>query len=70
MSKNRSYKNIYEVTISGKTTNGFTAKVMDDIIRTVVIALGSNAAQSTVDIECVETKGDYDAISMKYKENI
>lgn len=70
MGKNRSYKNVYEVTISGKTTNGFTAKILDNIIRTVVIALGHQSAQSQIDIECVETKGDYDAIAREYKENI
>lgn len=70
MGKNRSYKNVYEVTISGKTTNGFTAKILDNIIRTVVIALGYQSAQSQIDIECVETKGDYDAIAREYKENI
>lgn len=70
MGKNRTYKNVYEVTLTGKTTNGFTAKVLDTILRTVVVALGSNYAQTQVDIECVETKGDYDAIAQKYKEDM
>lgn len=70
MGKNRTYKNVYEVTISGKTTNGFTAKVLDTILRTIVVGLGYNYSQTEVDIECVETKGDYDAIAQKYKEDI
>lgn len=67
MAKNASYKNVYKITICGRTTNGFTAKILDQIIKTVALAITADQAQSKSEIEVIETSGDYDAINGKYK---
>ncbi len=67
MAKNASYKNVYQITVTGRTTNGFTAKIIDQFIRSVVMSIGLNWKQSNAKVEVIETVGDYDASSQKYK---
>ena len=70
MGKNRTFKNVYKITVFGKNTNGFSAKVLDKLILRLVIAIDNCYEQTNAHIECVETNGDYDAIAREYKENI
>lgn len=67
MAKNAAYKNVYRITVTGRTTNGFTAKIIDVFIRNVVMSIGINWKQSSAEIEVEETVGDYDAANQKYK---
>lgn len=69
MGRNRTFKNVYEITIEGKTTNGFQAKIFDDLLRAIVIGLGVNSQQCEVSVEVKETKGDYDAKKRQHKED-
>jgi len=69
VAKNASYKNVYKITISGRNTNGFTAKIIDKFIRTVVMSVEHSWKQSKAAIEVMETKGDYNAEKQEYKEN-
>jgi len=70
MAKNAKNKNVYQITISGRTTNGFTAKVLDNIVKVIAATLVANLAQSKLKLEVIQTIGDYDAINGKYREGV
>lgn len=71
MGKNRRYRNVYQITVSGTTTNGTGAKLSDNFIKTVVRALATNWNYKVeVDIKVLETKGDYDAEKGELRENV
>lgn len=67
MAKNAAYKNVYRITVTGRTTNGFTAKVIDGLLKMIAVAITAEYVQSESKIEVIETAGDYDAINEKYK---
>lgn len=67
MAKNAAYKNVYRITVTGRTTNGFTAKVIDGFLKMLAVAITAEYAQSESKIEVIETTGDYDAINEKYR---
>lgn len=69
MGKNRKFKNVYQITIEGVTTNGFQAKLCDDFLNAFVQAIGINSQQTSVKSEVIETVGDFDAIKKEVKED-
>lgn len=70
MGKNRNYSNEYKITVSGKTTNGFTAKVMHKLLVSMVAGLANSTAQTDVTLEVLSTTGDFDAVKGEYKEGL
>lgn len=69
MAKNRSFKNVYQITLTGRCTNGFTAKLIDDLMIAFVTALTQIWPKVGMAFKVTETSGDFDAINHKYKEN-
>lgn len=69
MAKNRKFKNVYQITIEGTTTNGFQAKLCDDMLKAFTQAIGINSQQTNVDIKVLETKGDFDAVTKELNED-
>ena len=65
MAKNRKFKNVYQITVEGVTTNGFQAKLCDDMLKAFAQAIGINSQQTKVKLDVIETVGDYDAIKKK-----
>lgn len=68
MAKNRKFKTQYLVTIEGTTSNGFQAKLFDDILRSLSAAIGINSQQTAVDIKVLENTGDYDVEKRQTRE--
>ncbi len=69
MAKNRSFKNVYQITLTGRCTNGFTAKLIDDLMIAFVTALTQTWPKVGMAFKVTETSGDFDAINHKYKES-
>lgn len=69
MAKNRRFKNVYQITLSGRCTNGFTAKIIDDLMIAFVTNLPRVWPNVSMAFKVVETTGDFDAINHKYKES-
>lgn len=68
MGKNRNFKNVYRVTISGKTTNGFMAKVLDNVFNIMIQGLSMTYSQNDTKVEVIETKGDFNAKTKEITE--
>lgn len=69
MAKNRSFKNVYQIELSGRCTNGFTAKLIDDLIMAFVVNLPRLWPNVSMMFKVIETNGDFDAKNHKYKES-
>lgn len=63
MAKNSSFKNVYQVTVSGRCTNGFMAKVIDKLLLNLIDGLSRSNVQTNITMEVVSTKGDYNALT-------
>ncbi len=61
MAKNRKFKNVYQITVSGITTNGFVSELIHKFIKTFATSIGVGYQQVKVEFDVVETSGDYDA---------
>jgi len=61
MAKNKSFKNTYQITVSGTCTNGFTAKLIHRMMIMWARALQITYDKQTIELEVIETKGDFDA---------
>jgi hypothetical protein len=51
MAKNRQFKKTYLIDCEGVTTNDFMSKVVDDILRTTVVALDMQYKQLKIRIK-------------------
>lgn len=69
MGKNRTYENVYQIKVSGKCTNGFTATVIHKMIMGIVEALQYANQAHNISVEVVSTKGDFNAITGETKED-
>ena len=68
MAKNKSFENVYQVTISGRCTNGFMAKVMHKVFTNLIEGLGYGYAQTNVSYKVLKTEGDFDVITGETNE--
>lgn len=68
MAKNRRFENVYQVTISGRCTNGFMAKVMHRVFTTMVEGLDMGYVQTNVTHKVMKTEGDFNAITGETNE--
>ncbi len=69
MAKNRTFENVYQVTVAGKTTNGSIASFIHKMLFAAFEAFGRQFAQATVTVEIVSTKGDFNAVTGEIKED-
>ena len=51
--KNVSYKNTYEIVVSGKTTNGFASLIIDSVMIAFFQTLEDNYKQTNVRIKVI-----------------
>ena len=61
MGKNRKYENVYQITASGTTTNGFTAELRHKLIKGFVEAMNYPGISQTTSLKVIKTKGDFNA---------
>lgn len=62
MAKNRKYENVYQITLTGSATNGFTPKCKHDIIKATIQAMQATWPGDVL-LEVIKTKGDFNAIT-------
>ena len=67
MGKNRTFKNVYVITFSGVTTNGFRAEILDSAIKGFIEAVNMTFEKTFAELSVTETKGDFDAKVRKFK---
>lgn len=69
MGKNRKYENVYQITVSGTTTNGFTAELRHKLIKGFVEALNYPGITQLTSFKVIKTEGDFNAITGETKED-
>ena len=52
---------MYQITVTGRCTNGFTAKLIDSFIKNAMKAIGYQYASTEVVCEVRGSRGDFDA---------
>jgi hypothetical protein len=69
MARNRKFKNVYVITVQGKTTNGFIAKVVDGVLKELIKAIGVGYQQVSTNVKVLESYGDFDAETGELRED-
>lgn len=61
MAKYRKFKNVYVISIEGRTSNGFMASLIDEVIKSTVTSIVMAYYKLDVQLTVKETIGEYNA---------
>lgn len=70
MGRNKSFKNVYVVTVEGKTSNGFIAELIHNVLHALIKTVGVGYQQVQTNIKTIETSGDFDAEKGEQKPEV
>lgn len=70
MGRNKQFKNVYVITIEGKTSNGFMASLFHTMLTAIVQSVGVGYQQVQTSIKAIETSGDFDAEKGEMKSEV
>lgn len=68
MAKNRKFENVYQVTVTGRCTNGFLARVLHRVLTSILEGITHSYAQANVSYKVIKTEGDFNAITGETNE--